>query len=134
MRSRLESAKRAFVLLFVYGTLKRGESNHAQLEGARFVKRASTAPEYELVDLGGFPALLEDGSTAVSGELYDVDDDHLAALDAFEDVPTLYERRPIRVAGMSVETYVMRREHAEDAPRIGGGDWRKHRRETDARS
>ena len=51
------------MLLFVYGTLRRGEPNHRELGEARFLGRARTAPVYELVDLGSFPGLLEGGST-----------------------------------------------------------------------
>lgn len=115
------------MLLFVYGTLQRGESNHEQLAGAKFVQRASTDPEFELVDLGGYPALLEDGNTAVRGELYQVEPERLAALDAFEEVPVLYVRRSIRVGGQLAEAYVMRRAQAAAAPRIEDGTWRRAR-------
>jgi gamma-glutamylcyclotransferase (GGCT)/AIG2-like uncharacterized protein YtfP len=116
------------VLLFVYGTLRRGEANHAQLDDARFIGTARTEPQYELVDLGGYPALLEDGETAVVGELYEVDASRLARLDSFEEVPSLYERKSIRVANTSAEVYVMPRERAHEAPRIMDGDWRAQRR------
>lgn len=115
------------MLLFVYGTLQRGESNHGQLAGAKFVQRASTDPEFELVDLGGFPALLEDGNTAVRGELYEVAPERLAALDAFEEVPVLYMRKSIRVGGQLAEAYVMRRDQAGGARRIDDGNWRRER-------
>ena len=37
--------------------------------GARLVATARTAPRYTLVDLGPYPALVEDGDTAVFGEV-----------------------------------------------------------------
>ena len=111
------------MLLFVYGTLRRGEANHAHLDDARFVRTACTEPRYELVDLGGYPALLEDGSTAVIGELYEIDSSRLERLDAFEDVPTLYQRKSIRLADIEAEVYVMERDRAHRAPRIVDGDW-----------
>lgn len=120
------------MLLFVYGTLRRGEPNQRQMGHARFVRAASTGPRYELVDLGGYPALLEDGDTPISGELYEVDDALLASLDRFEDVPELYERKPVvledgEVLCVEVLAYVMPRERARGAPRIANGDWQAYR-------
>lgn len=115
------------MLLFVYGTLCLGESNHRQLAGGLFRARASTAAEYELVDMGGYPALLEGGNIAVRGELYEIDPSHLSLLDAFEDVPLLYDRKTVRIGDVEAETYIMRRALAGAAPRIRSGDWRAHR-------
>jgi gamma-glutamylcyclotransferase (GGCT)/AIG2-like uncharacterized protein YtfP len=112
------------VLIFVYGTLLRGEENHPQMSDAAFVRAARTEARYELVDLGGYPALLEDGHTAVSGEIYEVDDALLEALDQFEEVPWLYQRKPVQLVDGCVEAYVMPREQAVGAPRIADGDWR----------
>jgi gamma-glutamylaminecyclotransferase len=111
------------MLLFVYGTLRRGQSNHSQLGGARFVAEARTEPRFELVDLGGYPGLLEGGTTAVQGELYELDAALLARLDEFEDVPGLYERKQISLADASAHVYVMPRNRASLAPRIELGDW-----------
>jgi gamma-glutamylaminecyclotransferase len=126
------------VLLFVYGTLRRGEPNHPKLGGARFVGMARTQPRYDLVDFGGFPALLEHGRTSVIGELYEVPAEHVSELDAFEDVPTLYERKAVALDAVANDSrervmlgrddalaYVMRRETASRAPHIAGGDWRR---------
>jgi gamma-glutamylaminecyclotransferase len=115
------------VLLFVYGTLLRGEPNHPQLSDASFVRRTRTAAAYELVDLGGYPALLEDGESAISGEVYEVDAELLARLDAFEEVPELYERKPIDLIDGSVDAYVMSRDRASGAPRITDGGWLEQR-------
>ncbi|HEX4351864.1 MAG TPA: gamma-glutamylcyclotransferase family protein, partial [Polyangiales bacterium] len=77
------------MLLFVYGTLRRDAANHHEMGDARFIGRARTAPRYELVDMGGYPAMLEGGRTSIVGELYEVDDALLRQLDAFEEVPEL---------------------------------------------
>ena len=122
------------VLIFVYGTLLRGEANHPQLSDAAFVRSACTEARYELVDLGGYPALLEDGNTAVSGEVYDVNSALLARLDRFEEVPELYERKPIALIDGHIEAYVMSRDRAGGAPRIEDGDWRAVARADAAKS
>jgi gamma-glutamylaminecyclotransferase len=122
------------VLIFVYGTLLRGESNHPELSDAAFVRSARTEARYELVDLGGYPALLEDGQTAVSGEIYDVNSALLARLDRFEEVPELYERKPIALVDGRIEAYVLPRDRADGAPRIVDGDWRAVARSDAAKS
>lgn len=114
--------------VFVYGTLLAGESNHRQLEGARLLAVRRTEPRYTLVDLGAFPALMEGGTTAITGEVYDVDDELLRALDRFEGVPTLYRRTRIRLlGGESVDGYLLARPRAKRYPLIASGDWREHR-------
>jgi gamma-glutamylcyclotransferase (GGCT)/AIG2-like uncharacterized protein YtfP len=69
--------------LFVYGSLRRGGSNHRELSAAIFLEEARTTPSYALVRIGEYPALVA-GTEAVSGELYAVDDVLLEELDAFE--------------------------------------------------
>ncbi|MET0389607.1 MAG: gamma-glutamylcyclotransferase family protein [Polyangiales bacterium] len=120
------------MLIFVYGTLRRGEPNHRQLMGtrARYVGSVWTAPCYELVDLGPYPALLEGGDTSVKGELYEVDDLGLVRLDAFEDVPDLYDRKAVTIPGAPAYAYFMRKELAAHAPRIEQGDWCRRGDET----
>ena len=111
--------------VFVYGTLLSGEENHHVLRGATFVGHAQTAARYELRDLGPYPALVEGGDQAIAGEVYEVDDAGLAALDAFEECPQLYRRVRIRLEGGSeVESYVQTAEQAAARPRIVSGDWR----------
>ncbi len=99
-------------LLFVYGTLKRGCSNHGQLAGQTFVIEARTMPGFALFDFGGFPAIaaVEDDHEGVSGEIWEVDEAGMQRLDEFEGVPQgLYRRAPITLqppaAGFAVETY-----------------------------
>jgi gamma-glutamylaminecyclotransferase len=119
--------------LFVYGSLLSGEGHNGQLGASRLVGAASTEPVYTLVDLGPYPALLADGTTSVSGEIYDVDADVLAALDDFEGHPDEYRRMPVRLiggdgdgdgGGGSTETYVMPREKARHGRVIASGSWR----------
>ncbi|HEY1697927.1 MAG TPA: gamma-glutamylcyclotransferase family protein [Polyangiaceae bacterium] len=111
--------------VFVYGTLLSGEGNHRQLRGARRLYVRRTEPRYTLVSLGRFPALLEDGTTSVVGEVYEVDDELLSQLDRFEGVPTLYRRERVQLlCGESVEGYVLARPRARRYPLIASGDWR----------
>lgn len=70
-------------LLFVYGSLKRGLSNHPRLDGAVFQEEAKTVASYQLLQLGCYPALTQ-GTRAIRGEVYRVSLGLLAELDAFE--------------------------------------------------
>lgn len=76
--------------LFVYGTLKRGQPNHARLEGAHWLGEAWLEGAC-LYDLGPFPMAIA-AAGRVGGELHAVAPGGLARLDAFEGCPRLYER------------------------------------------
>lgn len=95
-------------ILFVYGTLKRGQRNHGLMREARYLGEAVTAPLYTLLDLGSFPGMIPGGSTAVHGELYEVGPKLLALLDRHEGVPRLYNRIGIQLENRdSVDGYVL---------------------------
>ncbi len=111
--------------LFVYGSLLSGERHAARLGGSRLVGEARTEARYTLVDLGAYPALLEGGTTPVSGEVYEVDGAALAALDEFEGHPDEYRRTPVRLLGGDVaDAYVLPREQARHGRVVPGGNWR----------
>lgn len=116
-------------LVFVYGTLKRGQDHHDFLAGQSFRGEARTVPGYRLVDLGEYPGLLpypsdQDG---VTGEVWWVDDATLARLDELEGLNEgLYRRERIPLlppfAGETVLTYVYAW-GTTGGPHIPGGTW-----------
>lgn len=102
--------------VFVYGTLKRGGSNHAFLAHQRYLGDARTAPGFTLYSLGDFPGMVRaPGDTAgVTGELWVVDDGCLAELDRLEGLDEgLYERIDVILApnhlATSAQTYLYAR-------------------------
>ena len=112
-------------LVFVYGTLMKGEHHHDQLDGAEFLGARSTRAQYELVQIDYFPALITGGTTSVLGELYAVDDAILARLDELEEVPHYYLRESIELSDDTrVETYLMPRERIGSAVPIPSGSFR----------
>lgn len=121
--------------LFVYGTLLRGEPNHHLLSTAVYLGPARTVARYTLVDLGGFPALLEGGGTAVEGEVYSVGRATLAQADRLEGHPHFYERVGVQlqhavdmggfVSPIPPFGYVLKRA-PRGAPVILTGSWRAH--------
>lgn len=104
--------------VFVYGTLKRGGSNHAFLGGQRYLGDARTVPGFTLYSLGDYPGMVRaPGDTAgVTGELWVVDDGCLAELDRLEGLDEgLYERIDVVLApnhlASSAQTYLYARAH-----------------------
>jgi gamma-glutamylcyclotransferase (GGCT)/AIG2-like uncharacterized protein YtfP len=112
--------------LFVYGTLLAGEREHARLAGAERLGPARTEAIFQLVDLGAYPALVADGTTAIHGELYRLERSALRDLDVFEQVPILFQRMRIPLAdGSQVDAYAMSPDQVRGRRRIGHGDWRR---------
>lgn len=93
-------------LVFVYGTLKRGEKNHHLLENpnngvAKYLYKAVTPDRYPCV-LGtryNIPFMLNKPGQGVyvMGEMFEVDDKMLAKLDELEGVADGYYSREKRV-------------------------------------
>ncbi|XP_010602907.1 gamma-glutamylaminecyclotransferase [Fukomys damarensis] len=99
-------------LVFVYGTLKRGQPNHQVLLDrvhglAAFQGRGHTAEPYPLVIAGehNIPWLLHlpGRGRRVAGEIYTVDEQMLRFLDDFEGCPDMYQRRAVQVAVLEWE-------------------------------
>ena len=87
--------------LFVYGTLKRGGSNHHFLADQRFLSIARTVPGFTLYSLSAYPGLVPspDDRAGVTGELWSIDDACLVRLDELEGTAEgLYRRAPITLA------------------------------------
>ncbi|RWS19729.1 gamma-glutamylaminecyclotransferase-like isoform X1, partial [Leptotrombidium deliense] len=93
-------------VLFVYGTLKRGQPNHRYLVDrntgyCRFVSEAKTEEKWPLVIASKYniPYLLNTKGVGkrVHGEVYYVDEKKLKTLDEFEGYPEYYEKFEIAV-------------------------------------
>lgn len=110
--------------VFVYGTLRRGEAYAGEMRGLTYLGAGWTQPIYSMVDCGAWPAMLEDGTTAIYGELYEATIRQIEALDRFEGVPHLYLRIDVRMAdGTTAAGYVMPAYRVVGKAVIPGGDW-----------
>jgi gamma-glutamylaminecyclotransferase len=91
----------AKILLFVYGTLKRGGCSHDLLADEEFLGEAHTLPLYRLYDCCDHPGLVRDAErgVAVQGEVWRVSKAALLCVDEYEDVPRLFRREAIALAG-----------------------------------
>jgi len=129
-------------LLFVYGTLLSGLSNHHHMAGATCLGEAHI--HAALFDMGEYPALSVQGKWAlplgpVLGELYQIEPTQWQALDDLEEVDpdsienSMYVRVPIQVQWQHAEgpqtvtaqVYVYNWSLA-GRPRIEHGDFRRH--------
>jgi gamma-glutamylcyclotransferase (GGCT)/AIG2-like uncharacterized protein YtfP len=116
--------------LFVNGTLMRGLTLHANLDGAEFVGEASTAPIYRLYSIDDrHPGMfeVEQGGVSVAGEIYRLPSEVSARVEAGEP-PNLY-KGPVRLEdGRIVDGILYPRELAEgrqrDISEYGG--WRAY--------
>ena len=76
-----------------------------------------------LLNLGRYPGLVENGKTAVTGEIYEVDTATIAILDEYEEHPVEYIRTTILLAdGSHAETYIFQTQ-GKTYPIISSGDW-----------
>ena len=113
--------------LFVYGTLKRGHRAHDFLgDDSVFLREAKTHSRYHLYQLGWFPGMVIDEMIdgGVQGELYEVTDECLSALDTYEGAPDLFRREDVELEdGNVVISYIYMREFSATS-RIENGIWK----------
>ena len=120
---------RTFVL-FVNGTLMRGQPLHRNLDGAIFLGEVRTASRYRLYSIDdSHPGMFrtDEAGVSVHGELYEVADAVWARVEANEP-PNLY-RGPVELEdGTTVEGILYPRGLAEGRKRdiSDDADWRKY--------
>src|SRR5262245_45169595 len=87
--------------LFLYGSLKRGHSNHRLIADQEYLGEAVTEPRYRIIQVGQYGGLIRDEANglAVKGELWSVSRCCLLELDDFETGEGLWTREPVAVAG-----------------------------------
>jgi len=98
-------------LIFVYGTLMRGRSNHSVIAGSRFLgpARAKGLALYQVSK--SFPGAVRENGGEVIGEVYEVGKNKLRDLDLFEGEGYLYRREKVKVLlknenGKEIEAWV----------------------------
>lgn len=109
-------------LVFVYGTLRQGGSNHHMLAECEFVGPHETEPRYTMCRLGQFPAVVARGETPIVGELYRIEDEVLALLDELECYPQVFSRQVINTPPGDAWMYVYNRLVGTDEF-VAHGDW-----------
>ncbi len=117
--------------VFVYGTLRKGGSNHFRMVGTDFVGSGRISGKMFRIDW--YPALVAGGESFVRGELYRANDETLEALDEFEGItpgarePREYRRVKVPVtldSGETEDTWVWEWIGSLDgAESLDGEDW-----------
>jgi gamma-glutamylcyclotransferase (GGCT)/AIG2-like uncharacterized protein YtfP len=117
-------------LVFVYGTLRGGGAGamSTRFPEAKFIAEAKVSGS--LYDLGAHPGLLlDESSPQVAGEVYEVDDETLNALDAFE-ASSHYRRRGVEISlgahRRACWVYEPDPEFYSLSTLITSGDWVEH--------
>ena len=114
--------------VFVYGTLREGEANWRTLLSPAQGCSAKSEPHFTMRSHGRFPVVEHSGITAITGEVFLVDDATLAMLDQLEGHPGWYERIEIDVTLNGGELqrawiYLMPMGEYEQSPVVESGDW-----------
>ena len=109
-------------LIFVYGTLRRGQRNHYMLRSSAFLGLHITEPGYTMLDLGSYPGVVRGGHCPITGELYRVTPTTLVTLDELEDYPFLYTREVLATEHGGAWIYLYRRRTGTERV-IVCGDW-----------
>lgn len=94
--------------VFVYGTLKKGYSNHRLLQTSEYIGNGKIEG-YEIYDLGFYPGIVPgDRKDEVYGEVYEITEETLVHLDRLEGEGFLYIREVVEVEmdGGSVEASI----------------------------
>lgn len=79
----------------VYGTLRKGNHNHAILSRSKFLGEFKTAPVYNMYNMGCPFISHVDNGMPISTEVYEVDQETSWHLDALEGYPYAYDREQI---------------------------------------
>jgi gamma-glutamylaminecyclotransferase len=141
----MDNNKETF-LLFTYGTLMRGERNEHLLKDAQYICKGVTKPKYRLFRIDGnfvFPAIIDEGDTAVKGEIYECPMSALPSMDRMEGHPHFYCRKPIELEDGLMDAvaflkkddmysskeviayFFVKKNSLVNYPEIKSGNWRK---------
>ena len=113
------------VLVFCYGSLKRGFHNHHLLNQSKYLGDHVTEAEFTMYDLGSYPAITENGHSAIHGEVYDDAPNTFNNLDVLEGYPEFYNRIQIMTSFGFVWVYVLNLLVNGGKPVVKSGVWLK---------
>ena len=96
------------IKLFVYGTMKKGFSNHWRISEQSFINNVKTVNKYVMYSHASyqFPCMFDEiGDAVIKGELYEVSIDVLSMIDKYEGVPLFYDKMIIKVVDSDGKEY-----------------------------
>lgn len=117
-------------IIAVYGSLRAGLGNHGLIRGSKLLGTFKSKPEFSLYSLGGFPGLKTNGKTAVTMEVYEVDEQTARQVDGLEGyspnrTPTFYDKMNIETPYGTAGVYTYVSSIPEDRL-VESGDWKTY--------
>ena len=100
------------MIVFVYGSLKKGKKLAFYLKSAKFLGKAITCKKYPMIisKSGWYPYLIEKKGVGfrIKGEVYKISPKLLKILDRIEETPHYYYRKqiPICLNGKTIKAWV----------------------------
>lgn len=93
--------------IFVYGSLKRGFSNHHRMECSEFICSTRTLEKFAMFDLDQFPGVIKEKKVSyIHGEVYDLNANTLEKIDIYEG--EWYSREDVELeAGLTALMYFL---------------------------
>ncbi len=110
--------------VFVYGTLRKGESNHYYLRRGLLVADGVWAKGYAMYDQGSYPFAVPTNGSQIKGEIWQIDKDCLAEIDKLEGVK---EGLYMRIFDDDLQAYIYIKPDTKglrEMPKVEHGDWK----------
>ena len=110
------------IYVAVYGTLRKGESNHYIIRDAKPFG-VSRIKGFTMYSNGFYPYAVSRGK-GITVELYKVDADHMRRLDSLEGYPYHYNRKKVTVKGKKAWVYfTAKKPDVDGITKVDSGDW-----------
>ncbi|GAB4200390.1 MAG: gamma-glutamylcyclotransferase [Thermoflexibacter sp.] len=110
--------------VFVYGTLRKGESNHHYLKEGLLIEDEVWAKGYTMYDLVAYPFAVPTAVGQIKGEIWQIDERCLAKIDKLEGIE---EGLYTRIFDNALQAYIYVRPNSKGLvgiPQITQGDWK----------
>lgn len=115
-------------LLFVYGSLRKGQQNHHRLKDAKFIGNA-TIKHWVLYSLGSYPAIKWKQGSKLIGEVYEVEHESFERINLMEknaNYAQVVELADIEGLDIAYTVYVyVYKGKVEEKNLVASGDWVK---------
>ena len=82
--------------IYLYGTLKTGTINNVHLNLSKYYIKSVIIRGFGMVNMGGFPCIVEDIKKSIIAELYSIPKNLLVLIDKIEGYPTFYNRQIVK--------------------------------------
>ena len=122
------------VKVFVYGTLRRGNSNHFRrldVEGSKFIGEGKTTNEFNMTaHVYPMVSRTKENNTQIIGELFEVDEEIMhGSLDRLEGHPTFFERVTTEIEmddGTKEEAWMYFLDKNDNSEHVPSGDFNEY--------